>query len=159
MYNHVADLCEHWNAVVDICNGREGPHSPNNAAMRQSCLLDTLVWFSRCKELHDEKVRKKLATEFIFFAEKELVLHQVIVAGSHQGNSDLLCVKGPEYQPMNNEHRYSGVVFWRCQTDGGWQHQQVDGGRVQPSGQEGKHFQCRQIFSSRQQFYRSQHVW
>jgi hypothetical protein len=23
MYNHVADLCEHWNAVVDICNGRD----------------------------------------------------------------------------------------------------------------------------------------
>ena len=21
MYNHVADLCEHWNGVVDICNG------------------------------------------------------------------------------------------------------------------------------------------
>jgi hypothetical protein len=23
MYNHVADLCKHWNAVVDICNGRD----------------------------------------------------------------------------------------------------------------------------------------
>ena len=33
-----------------------------------------------------------------------LVLHQVIVAGSYHGNSDLLCVKGPEYQPMINEH-------------------------------------------------------
>jgi hypothetical protein len=70
MYNHVADLCEHWNAVVDICNGWDGPHSPNNAAMRQSRLLDTLVWFSRWKELHDERVRKKLATEFMFFAEE-----------------------------------------------------------------------------------------
>jgi hypothetical protein len=25
MYNHVADFCEHWNEVVDICNGRHGP--------------------------------------------------------------------------------------------------------------------------------------
>ena len=47
MYSHVADLCEHWNAVVDICNGRDGPHSPDNTAMRQSCLLDTLVWFAK----------------------------------------------------------------------------------------------------------------
>ena len=47
MYSHVADLCEHWNKVIDICNGRHGPHSPGNAVMRQTCLLDTLVWFSR----------------------------------------------------------------------------------------------------------------
>ena len=68
MYNHVVDLCEHWNYVVDTCNGQDGPHSPDNAAMRQSCLFDTLVWFSKWKELHDERVRKKLATEFNFFA-------------------------------------------------------------------------------------------
>jgi hypothetical protein len=36
--------------------------------MRQTCLLDTLVWFSRWKKLHDERVRVKLATEYIFFA-------------------------------------------------------------------------------------------
>ena len=46
MYNHVADFCEQWNEVIDICNGRHGPHSPDNAVMRQTCLLDTLVWFS-----------------------------------------------------------------------------------------------------------------
>ena len=46
MYNHVADLCEHWNSVVDICNGRDGPHSPVNAQERQSTLLKTLAWFS-----------------------------------------------------------------------------------------------------------------
>ncbi len=68
MYNHVADLYKHWNAVVDICNGRDGPHSPDNAANRQSCLFDTLVWTSKWKELHDERVRKKLVTEFIVFA-------------------------------------------------------------------------------------------
>jgi hypothetical protein len=66
MYNQVADLCEHRNFVVDICNGPDGPQSPVNAAMRQSHLFDTLVWFSKWKELHDERVMKKLATEFIF---------------------------------------------------------------------------------------------
>ena len=79
---------------------------------------------------------------------RDLVLHQVIVVGSHHGNSDLLCVKGPVCQPTNNEHRHSGVVFWRCLTDGGRQHQQVNGSRVRPSGQEGEHFQRRQILSS-----------
>jgi hypothetical protein len=43
MYNHVADLCEHWNGVVDICNGRDGPHMPGNAAQRQTVLLKTLL--------------------------------------------------------------------------------------------------------------------
>jgi hypothetical protein len=68
MYNHVADFCEQWNEVFDICNGRHGPHSPDNAVMRQTCLLDTLIWFSRWKKLHDERVRVKLATEYNFFA-------------------------------------------------------------------------------------------
>jgi len=36
MYNHVADFCERWNEVVDICNGRRGPHSPANATQRQT---------------------------------------------------------------------------------------------------------------------------
>ena len=85
MYNHVANLCEHWNYVVDICNGRDGPHSPDNAAMRQSRLFDTLVWFSKWEELHDERVRKKLATEFnvftneTWFCIKSLLLAHITV--------------------------------------------------------------------------------
>ncbi len=66
MYNHVADLCEHWNSVVDICNGRDGPHSPVNAQERQSTLLKTLAWLSRWKQLHDERVAKKQLLEYIF---------------------------------------------------------------------------------------------
>jgi hypothetical protein len=45
MYSHVADLCEHWNGVVDICNEQDGPHMPENAAQRQTVLLETLAWF------------------------------------------------------------------------------------------------------------------
>ena len=70
MYNHVADLCEHWNGVVDICNGRDGPHMPGNAAQRQTVLLESLAWFSRWKELHDERVEEKHATAYNFLPMK-----------------------------------------------------------------------------------------
>jgi hypothetical protein len=46
IYKHVADFCKRWNVVVDICNGRDGPHSPDNAEHQQSCLLEALAWFS-----------------------------------------------------------------------------------------------------------------
>jgi hypothetical protein len=105
MYNHVADFCEQWNEVIDICNGRHGPHSPDNAAMRQTRLLDTLVWFSRWKELHDERVRAKLATEYNFFANetwfciKSLLLAHITVV-------QIYCVmKGESISPrtMNTD--------------------------------------------------------
>jgi hypothetical protein len=105
VYNHVADFCEQWNEVIDICNGRHGPHSPDNAAMRQTRLLDTLVWFSQWKELHDERVRAKLATEYNFFANetwfciKPLLLAHITVA-------QIYCVmKGESISPrtMNTD--------------------------------------------------------
>ena len=40
VYNHLADLCENWNVVVNICNVKNGPHSPKNAVNRQTMLLD-----------------------------------------------------------------------------------------------------------------------
>jgi hypothetical protein len=85
MYNHVADFCERWNEVIDICNGRRGPHSPANATQRQTSLLETLAWFSRWKELHDKRVKEKHTTKHIFFANetwfciKSLLLRHVAV--------------------------------------------------------------------------------
>jgi hypothetical protein len=35
IYNHVAIFCKCWNVVVDICNGRDEPHSPDNAEQQQ----------------------------------------------------------------------------------------------------------------------------
>ena len=70
---HVSMLqifCEHWNEVVDICNGRRGPHSPANATQRQTSLLETLACFSRWKKLHDKRVKEKHATEYIFLQMK-----------------------------------------------------------------------------------------
>jgi len=52
--------------VVDICNGRDGPHMPGNAAQRQTVLLKMLSLFSRWKELHDERAEEKHATAYNF---------------------------------------------------------------------------------------------
>jgi hypothetical protein len=130
MYNYVADFCEQWNEVVDICNGRHSPHSPDNAVMRQTCLLDTLVWFSRWKELHDERVRVKLATEYNFFANKTwFCIKSLLLA--HITVIQLYCVmKGESISPRLMNTDTVEWFFWRCPTDGGWQHQQVDGGWV-----------------------------
>ena len=57
MLNHVVDLCEKWNNVVDICNGRDGPHTPENASDRQSTLLDhVLSWFAEWEAIHSESL-------------------------------------------------------------------------------------------------------
>jgi len=70
MYHHICDLCTHWNGVVDICNGRSGPHCPENALDRQLQLLKTLNWFSDWRILHDRMLREKRASEFNFFADE-----------------------------------------------------------------------------------------
>ncbi len=95
MYRHVADLCGHLNSIVDTCNGWDRPHSPSNAAQRQTQLLDMLAWFSRWKQLHDEMVKEKRSTEYNFFADKtwfcikSLLLAHIMVIQIH-------CVKNGE---------------------------------------------------------------
>ena len=72
MYNHSADLCKHWNTVVDICNGRKttenepGDHTPENGRERQKNLLDILAWFEDWKKLHDQRVVGEEANEYNF---------------------------------------------------------------------------------------------
>jgi len=67
VYNHIADLCEKRNDVIDIANGKEGSqHSPDNGVERQKSLLNVLAWFSRWKALHNERIEAKDANEFIF---------------------------------------------------------------------------------------------
>ena len=70
MYNHLADLCDKWDLVVDICNGRDGAHSPENARTRQMVLLDVLSWFTKWEKLHLAAVENGEATEFNFFAQE-----------------------------------------------------------------------------------------
>lgn len=54
----------------DICNGRSGPHTPENASERITVLLDVLKWFSDWKANHDERVRLRKATKYNFFADQ-----------------------------------------------------------------------------------------
>ncbi len=105
MYDHVADFCEHWNEVVDICNGRHGPHSLANATQRQTSLLETLAWFSRWKELHDKRVQEKHATEYIFLADETWFFIKSLLLG-HVAVMNVNCViKGESISPrtMNTD--------------------------------------------------------
>ncbi len=154
MYNHVTDICERWNEVVDICNGRRGPHSPANATQRQTHLLETLAWFSRWKELHDKRVKEKHATEYNFFANESWFCIKSLLLG-HAAVMYIYCgvIKGKSISPrtiMNTD-----TVEWYFGDDRGWwQHQQVDSNRIQSCGREGKYIQCGQVFSIRQQLGR-----
>ncbi len=122
MYNHVADFCERWNEVVDICNGRCGPHSPANVTQRQTSLLETLAWFSRWKELHDKRVKEKLATEYNFFANETWFCIKLLLLG-HVAVMHIYCViKGKSISPRTMNTDTVEWVFWGCSTDGWRQH-------------------------------------
>ncbi len=106
MYNHVADLCEHWNGVADICNSQDGLHMPGNAAQRQTVLLEMLAWFSRWKELHDKRVEEKHATAYNFFANDETWFCIKLLLLDHITIIQLYCViKGESIslQTMNTD--------------------------------------------------------
>ena len=70
MYHHIADLCEKWNEVVDICNGKNGDHTPQNAIAYQTTLLDILAWFHQWRDLHEKLVADGKADKFNFFADE-----------------------------------------------------------------------------------------
>ena len=65
-YHHLANLCDHWDQLLNVTNGRDGPHTPENAIQRQTELLDILDWFSKWEELHKELLDKGEAPEFSF---------------------------------------------------------------------------------------------
>ena len=70
IYTHLADFCDNMNIVIDICNGRDGAHTPENAVERQALLLEKMQYFFEWKELHDKRVAADEATEYNFFAEE-----------------------------------------------------------------------------------------
>ena len=85
--------------------------------MRQSCLFDTLVWFSKWEELHDERVRKKLATEFnVFTNETWFCIKSLLLA--HITVIQIYCVsKGQSVSPrtMNTD-----TVEWFLEMPDRW---------------------------------------
>jgi hypothetical protein len=95
MYCHICNLCMHWNGMVDICNGRDRPHCPENAVEQQTHLLQTQDWFSKRKALHNEMVREKKATESIFFADETWFCIKALMLG-HVSAIDIFCAKNGE---------------------------------------------------------------
>lgn len=109
MYNHLADLCEKMNTVADICNGRQGPHTPTNASERQKALLDVLAWFTEWKNLHDERVAIEEATEYNFFAPETWFCIQALIL-AEVGTIQLYCIeKGQSIRPKSLN---TDVVEW-----------------------------------------------
>jgi hypothetical protein len=105
IYTHLANLCEYWNVVVDICNGRDGlsqnsPHTPANASERQTILLKALEFFSRWKELHDENVERGDET---WFCINGLLL-------SHVTAIQIYCIEGGE--SINPRTMNTDTVEW-----------------------------------------------
>ncbi len=62
MYTQTTTLCRNQNEVVDLCNGKLGPNTPENAVERQRRLLSVLEYFSMWKSKHDARVIAGLAT-------------------------------------------------------------------------------------------------
>ena len=109
MYTHLADLCENWNFVVDICNSRDGAHSPENARDRQMVLLDVLSWFTKWEKIHLAAVQKGEATEFNFFAQETwFCIRSLILA--HVCAIQIYCVEGG--QSINPRSMNTDVVEW-----------------------------------------------
>jgi hypothetical protein len=70
VYNHLANLCENWDTLFDITNGKDEPRTLANAVERQQKLLNILKWFSNWKSNHDGLLATNKATEYIFLLTK-----------------------------------------------------------------------------------------
>ena len=95
VYNHLADLCEKWNDVIDICNGRDGPHSPENGLERQKILLDVLNWFSEWEAMHDAAMELEdgKTTQFNFWADETWFCIRALLL-AHAGAIQIHCIEG-----------------------------------------------------------------
>ncbi|KAL7542027.1 hypothetical protein ACHAWF_011062 [Thalassiosira exigua] len=111
MYNHIAHLCENWNLVVDICNGRDGPHSPLNAEERQTQLLNVLNWFSQWKAKHDVDAanESKSTNEYNFFADETWFCIRALIL-AHAGAIQLYCIERDE--KLDPRSMNTDVVEW-----------------------------------------------
>jgi hypothetical protein len=68
---------------------------PGNAAQRQTELLKMLAWFSRRKDLHNERVEEKHATAYNFFADETWFCIKSLLLG-HVTVIQLYCVMKDE---------------------------------------------------------------
>lgn len=91
--------------MIDICNGRDGYHTPDNAPKRQSDLLEILNWFIGWKALHDKNVAAGKANEFHFFAHETWFCIQALILGEVAAMQIYCIQKGERIRPrcMNTD--------------------------------------------------------
>ena len=94
MYNHLPDLYEILNTVVDLYNARDGPHTPKNGYARQVQLLDGLSWFTGWKAMHNKAVadKKDATTEYKYFAKETWFCNQALLL-SHVATIQIYCIE------------------------------------------------------------------
>ena len=122
MHNHLADLCENWNLVVDICNGRDGPHTCGNGYERQSQMLGVLSWFTDWKKMHDTAMADDSSptTEYNLFVDETWFYIRALIL-SHVSAIQIYCInKGEKVNPRNLNTDIFGWFF-------GDSHQSVGG--------------------------------
>lgn len=101
VYLPLIHLCEHWNKVVDITNGRNRDfYTPKNGLQKQRELLDILDWFSKWKMEHDAAVENGKKTKYNFFADETWQCIQILLL-SHVTVIQLYCIeKGFTINPL-----------------------------------------------------------
>merc|ERR1711957_193110 len=97
------------NALIDICNGKHAEHTPENGLDRQHKLLRILDWFSRWKQLHDERVEMEEADEYNFFANETWKCIQSLIL-VHVSIIQIYCIEKKE--KINPRVINTDVVEW-----------------------------------------------
>merc|ERR1711957_91926 len=103
------------NALIDICNGKHAEHTPENGLDRQHELLCILDWFSRWKQLHDERVEMEEADENNFFANETWKCIQSLIV-AHVSIIQIYCIEKKE--KINPRVINTDVVKWFLVTRG-----------------------------------------
>ena len=81
-YRRLIEFIEKMDALVDLCNGRDGKNfSPTNARDKQKELLSILAWFSDWEKDHKDMVKKEKADEYNFFAPSTWKCIQRLILG------------------------------------------------------------------------------
>ena len=109
MYHHLANLCEKWDALFDITNGKDEPHTPTNAVGRQQKLLDILKWFSNWKANHDGHLATKKATEYNFFADETWFCIRALIL-AHVCVIEIFCIQ--KKVSVNPKSMNTDTVEW-----------------------------------------------
>ena len=95
MYHHIANFCDHWDQLLDVANGRDGPNTPAHAIQRQTTLLVILDWFSKWEVFYKELLYKGEATEFNLFTDETFFCICALIL-AHVSMIEIYCIQRNE---------------------------------------------------------------